>query len=139
MTGVQTCALPIYYYAYYLTALGDMTKAIAERETARKLDPVSPLLTTAPAVGLPAGTRRRDITLNQCPSAAPAARQISGTPTAPSPPHASTSAACPHRDEPVAISELTDRHPTRRHTADQHESGRLGAGNNQGSIHTKRT
>lgn len=35
------------YYAYYLTAMGDMTKAIAERETARKLDPVSPLLTTA--------------------------------------------------------------------------------------------
>jgi tetratricopeptide (TPR) repeat protein len=35
------------YYAYYLTAMGDMSKAIAERETARKLDPVSPLLTTA--------------------------------------------------------------------------------------------
>jgi tetratricopeptide (TPR) repeat protein len=35
------------YYAYYLTAMGDMTRAIAERETARKLDPVSPLLTTA--------------------------------------------------------------------------------------------
>ena len=35
------------YYAYYLTAMGDMTKAIAEREAARKLDPVSPLLTTA--------------------------------------------------------------------------------------------
>jgi tetratricopeptide (TPR) repeat protein len=35
------------YYAYYLTAMGDMNRAIAERETARKLDPVSPLLTTA--------------------------------------------------------------------------------------------
>jgi tetratricopeptide (TPR) repeat protein len=35
------------YYAYYLTAMGNMNKAIAERETARKLDPVSPLLTTA--------------------------------------------------------------------------------------------
>ena len=35
------------YYAYYLTAMGEMDKAIAERETARKLDPVSPLLTTA--------------------------------------------------------------------------------------------
>ncbi len=35
------------YYAYYLTAMGQMDKAIAERETARRLDPVSPLLTTA--------------------------------------------------------------------------------------------
>jgi len=35
------------YYAYYLTAMGEMNKAIAERETARRLDPVSPLLTTA--------------------------------------------------------------------------------------------
>lgn len=35
------------YYAYYLTAMGDMPKAIGERETARKLDPVSPLFTTA--------------------------------------------------------------------------------------------
>jgi tetratricopeptide (TPR) repeat protein len=35
------------YYAYYLTAMGDMTRAIAERETARRLDPISPLLTTA--------------------------------------------------------------------------------------------
>jgi tetratricopeptide (TPR) repeat protein len=35
------------YYAYYLTAMGEMNRAIAERETARKLDPVSPLLTTA--------------------------------------------------------------------------------------------
>ena len=35
------------YYAYYLTAMGEMNKAIEERETARKLDPVSPLLTTA--------------------------------------------------------------------------------------------
>lgn len=35
------------YYAYYLTAMGDMNLAIAERETARRLDPVSPLLTTA--------------------------------------------------------------------------------------------
>jgi tetratricopeptide (TPR) repeat protein len=35
------------YYAYYLTAMGEMSRAIAERETARKLDPVSPLLTTA--------------------------------------------------------------------------------------------
>jgi tetratricopeptide (TPR) repeat protein len=35
------------YYAYYLTAMGDMTRAIGEREIARKLDPVSPLLTTA--------------------------------------------------------------------------------------------
>lgn len=35
------------YYAYYLTAMGEMNKAIGERETARKLDPISPLLTTA--------------------------------------------------------------------------------------------
>jgi TolB-like protein/Flp pilus assembly protein TadD len=35
------------YYAYYLTAMGDMKKAIEERETARRLEPVSPLLTTA--------------------------------------------------------------------------------------------
>lgn len=35
------------YYAYYLTAMGQMDSAISERETARKLDPVSPLLTTA--------------------------------------------------------------------------------------------
>ena len=35
------------YYAYYLTAMGEMGRAIAERETARKLDPISPLLTTA--------------------------------------------------------------------------------------------
>jgi len=35
------------YYAYYLTAMGEMNKAIAEREAARRLDPVSPLLTTA--------------------------------------------------------------------------------------------
>jgi tetratricopeptide (TPR) repeat protein len=35
------------YYAYYLTAMGEMNKAIAEREIARRLDPVSPLLTTA--------------------------------------------------------------------------------------------
>lgn len=35
------------YYAYYLTAMGQMDQAISEREIARKLDPVSPLLTTA--------------------------------------------------------------------------------------------
>jgi tetratricopeptide (TPR) repeat protein len=35
------------YYAYYLTAIGDMPKAIEEREMARRLDPVSPLLMTA--------------------------------------------------------------------------------------------
>jgi TolB-like protein/Flp pilus assembly protein TadD len=35
------------YYAYYLTATGDMKKAIEEREIARRLEPVSPLLTTA--------------------------------------------------------------------------------------------
>lgn len=35
------------YYAYYLTAMGEMNKAIEEREAARKLDPISPLLTTA--------------------------------------------------------------------------------------------
>lgn len=35
------------YYAYYLTAMNEMSRAIAERETARRLDPVSPLLTTA--------------------------------------------------------------------------------------------
>ena len=35
------------YYAYYLTAMGEMNRAIVERETARRLDPVSPLLTTA--------------------------------------------------------------------------------------------
>jgi tetratricopeptide (TPR) repeat protein len=35
------------YNAYYLTVMGEMSKAIEERETARKLDPVSPLLTTA--------------------------------------------------------------------------------------------
>jgi tetratricopeptide (TPR) repeat protein len=35
------------YYAYYLTAMGDTAKAIEERETARKLEPVSPLFMTA--------------------------------------------------------------------------------------------
>jgi tetratricopeptide (TPR) repeat protein/TolB-like protein len=35
------------YYAYYLTAVGRLPEAIAERETARRLDPTSPLFVTA--------------------------------------------------------------------------------------------
>ena len=35
------------YYAYYLTAMGDLSQAIAERELAVSIDPRSPLLNTA--------------------------------------------------------------------------------------------
>jgi TolB-like protein/Tfp pilus assembly protein PilF len=35
------------FYAYYLTAIGDLTGAIAERKRALELDPVNPLLTSA--------------------------------------------------------------------------------------------
>jgi tetratricopeptide (TPR) repeat protein/TolB-like protein len=35
------------YYAYYLTAVGRLPEAIAEREKARRLDPTSPLFVTA--------------------------------------------------------------------------------------------
>jgi len=35
------------FYAYYLTAIGDLSKAIAERKRALELDPVNPLLSSA--------------------------------------------------------------------------------------------
>ena len=35
------------YYAYYLTAMGDLDQAIAERKLAVSIDPKSPLLNTA--------------------------------------------------------------------------------------------
>jgi hypothetical protein len=57
-----------------------------------------------PTVALPPRTRRRDITVYQCPDCTrPAARLDPG-------------GLCPHCNEPITISDITDQHPQRGST-----------------------
>lgn len=67
----------------------------------------------APAVVLPPRTRRREITVYECPGCATRSLGTQWCPDCNQPAlRIDYGGLCPHCDQPVAISDLTDQHPT---------------------------